>query len=377
MYGRANQRGGRTRGRGGSSRFNSKPAALKGLFKDNIWHCNCSPRLPAEHFKVKKEGKNQGRWFYTCQQQDPKRCDFFLWDEDARLRMEGAVLAGKSNEVLDDAGLVATRGHGREKPSGKGVFARVGHGSTSRDEDEMTLSPSPPPPYDSHKRSAQVAGIESDDDEAFPWPLTGVAEGQLSTPVVAVAPMTPHKAQKTGVYATPATSAKRVLPWLQEHGPMTPGTTSTHAVSSLETPSKAPAAVNLNGSLTPNKSTSEMLMPKSPSPPRHKNALVNPADSASSLASEALAVLAPLSIPPHILSNLRSILSKHDLRTQGITKGRDISRLAIKAKDAKVAELQAKIASLEAEREMERGLQSLRRQRVARDLADNDLDDEL
>ncbi len=23
---------------------------------------NCDPRLPAEHFKVKKESKNQGRW---------------------------------------------------------------------------------------------------------------------------------------------------------------------------------------------------------------------------------------------------------------------------------------------------------------------------
>jgi hypothetical protein len=90
----------------------------------------------------------------------------------------------------------------------------------------------------------------------------------------------------------------------------------------------------------------------SPSPPnRHRDALANPADSSSSLTNEALATLAGTSIPPSVLSKLRGILSKHDLKTQGIVKGRDISRLALKAKEAKVVELQARIASLEAEKE--------------------------
>ena len=65
------------------------------------WLCDCAPtRLPAEHFKVKKEGKNQGRWFYTCQQAEPQRCGFFLWDDDAKPREEAAVLANSRNEPV-------------------------------------------------------------------------------------------------------------------------------------------------------------------------------------------------------------------------------------------------------------------------------------
>ena len=63
-----------------------------------------------------------------------------------------------------------------------------------------------------------------------------------------------------------------------------------------------------------------------------------------------------MSIPPDVLSNLRGVLSKHDLKAQGVVKGRDISRMALKAKEAKIVELQARIASLEAEREVDRGI---------------------
>lgn len=49
-------------------------------------------------FQVRRESKNKGRWFYTCQKDrtkgaagHPDKCDFFLWAEDARLREEGAL----------------------------------------------------------------------------------------------------------------------------------------------------------------------------------------------------------------------------------------------------------------------------------------------
>jgi hypothetical protein len=44
--------------------FTRRPGRQKlpGLFSDGIWHCDCdlSPRLPAEHFVVKKESPNKG-----------------------------------------------------------------------------------------------------------------------------------------------------------------------------------------------------------------------------------------------------------------------------------------------------------------------------
>lgn len=66
---------------------------------------NCQPRLPAIQFQVKKNTKNHGRWFYTCQKDRskgkpgaPEHCGFFLFAEDARLREEGALSSGSNTE---------------------------------------------------------------------------------------------------------------------------------------------------------------------------------------------------------------------------------------------------------------------------------------
>jgi len=200
-----------------------------------------------------------------------------------------------------------------------------------------------------------------DDEDLFPWPLTGQEEADMAEAADAAAPETPHKAQKTGVYATPATTGgKRKLPWLEQPQPqpMTPIPSAKATDGYFDTPSKRPTGQSTSEEefYTPY-APPTLATAKSPSPPsRFKDALKNPADASSSLTSEALAALANVTVPPDKLSSLRSILSRHDLRTQGVTKGRDISRLALKAKDAKVAELQARIASLEAEREVDRGV---------------------
>lgn len=402
---------GRYRNRGGSSsrgnRGGGSHAArpLKGLFADNIWHCNCTPRLPAERFKVKKEGKNQGRWFYTCQEKEPKRCDFFLWDEDAKPREEAAVLSGSRTEPMGrtsgggevQEGWNAGRGQAQQEgvTGGRGLFGQSvqqvnqRNGGTVREQNEETESPTPSPvtPAEPHrlpvansgvKRNAQDAGIDDDYDEAFPWPLTGQEEKELASAADTAAPRpeTPHKAQKTGVYATPATTAKRKLPWLdnpkQGNAPVTPAAAKP-VDGYFDTPSKRTGAVSpIIETLPTSHAEPTPAAATTPSPPtRHKDALVNPADSSSSLTSEALAALQPASVPPDVLSSVRTILSKHDLKTQGILKGRDISRLAMKAKDAKIAELQAKIAglenariaelqtriaSLEADRELDKGV---------------------
>lgn len=75
---------------------------------------------------------------------------------------------------------------------------------------------------------------------------------------------------------------------------------------------------------------------------------------ASSLASEALKILSNSKISSKVETELVDLLNKHDLRTQGIIKGRDITRLAVQAKEKKIAELQARISVLEAERETSR-----------------------
>jgi len=387
-------RGRSNRNRGGSSARGGGTGApstrIKGLFADGIWHCDCTPRLPAEHFKVKKVGKNQGRWFYTCQQQEPKRCDFFMWDEDAKPREEAAVLSGSRTEpggrnASGDAqeGWNAGRGQAQVTPAqaGKGMFAGVGQQQRQqgRDPDETdSPTPSPPPLYRSPqktlatansgvKRNAREAGMDGEEDDFFPWPLTGQEEQELAKAADSATPATPHKVQKTGGYATPATTGRRKLPWLEQQQPATPAsavTVTKPANDYFQTPSKrstmvlpaASAISDIPAPLTP-RPPSTLATAKPPTPPsRYKDALINPADSSSSLTTEALTALSSVNLPPDILSNLRSILSKHDLRTQGVTRGRDITRLALKAKEAKIAELQKRVESLQADMELDRGV---------------------
>jgi translation elongation factor EF-Tu-like GTPase len=72
------------------------------------------------------------------------------------------------------------------------------------------------------------------------------------------------------------------------------------------------------------------------------------------LASEALAILSDSQLSSKVENELVGLLNKYDLRTQGIIKGRDITRLAVQAKDKKIAELQTRISVLEGERETNR-----------------------
>lgn len=375
----------RGRGRGGGSRGTSRSTEFKGVFADGIWHCNCTPRLPAEHFKVKKESKNQGRWFYTCQNQEPKRCDFFLWDEDAKLREEGAVLNNSKSEPKSRQVPTAQEGWDAGRSRG-GMFAGIdpismeGASTRQREDEESTEEGSPPPAYSSQqqgkgasKRKANAVMLDDDqDDDLLRWPLTGQEEEELVNAADSIMPPpeTPRKVAKTGIYATPVTTVekKRTLPWQQVSAvnattPTTPSLVGRQQTDYLDTPStsptKAPSAIpDVAYGPTPTLQASiGTPQVKSPPPPsRHRDALSNPADSSSALTNEALAALAGTSIPPSVLSNLRGILSKHDLKSQGVVKGRDISRLGLKAKEAKIVELQARIASLEAEKEVDRGV---------------------
>ena len=212
-----------------------------------------------------------------------------------------------------------------------------------------------------HPRSAKrnITQAELDDEQFM---LSSNEEAELATAAFpglshsTTFPETPHKAQKTGVYATPTTTGKRKLPW-QEEIP------ASHADNAIVTPSKAsaepmiavetPVAAALATAATPSPAT------------RHKNALHNPADQDSSLTSEVLSTLSPVNIPAKTFEELRSILTKHDLRTQGVTRGRDISRLALKAKDAEIIELKARIGRMEAELELQNEMRRVRRREAS------------
>ena len=104
-----------------------------------------------------------------------------------------------------------------------------------------------------------------------------------------------------------------------------------------------------NGLLSPTATPTQI-----PSQVENQSQPVEIHTSNSTLATEVLKILAPIPLNSSIQSQLVELLNRHDLRTQGIAKGRDITRLAVQSRERKIAELQARIAGLEAERQTSR-----------------------
>ncbi|KAK5174345.1 uncharacterized protein LTR77_001425 [Saxophila tyrrhenica] len=334
----------------------------RGLFADGIWHCDCTPRLPAEHFKTRKEGPNQGRWFYTCQKPKGEGCGFFLWDDDAKPREEAAVLSGKRSEPGGETAQEGwNAGRPTVEPQGKGLFEGHADETARYERDASTASPTPPPSRKSNGPSTGGSKRTARDAELDEFDLDDVGARDMEKLANSLPPETPHKIQKTGVYATPATTGKRKLPWLEE--PVTPATSTKSTTGYFDTPSKGETQSSISVAEPETPAVPHTIATAaSPSPPtRYKDALHNPADSASSLTSEVLAALSSVTMPAEVRESLRSICTKHDLRSQGFVRGRDISRLAIKAKDAKITELQARIASMQADNEVEKSLNRMKR----------------
>ncbi|KAF1348479.1 hypothetical protein BDV97DRAFT_353686 [Delphinella strobiligena] len=377
--GRGGNRGG-SRGRGGGSNNRRQQDPTKrGLFADGIWLCNCTPRLPAEHFKVKKEGPNKGRYFYTCQNSEGRRCDFFLWDEDAKPREEAAVLSGKRDEpratqgVFDNAQTYNGRGESivEETRYGQQPRQQFGHGVSASQ--MSTQSQDLPPPYSrqdespqtlgrstfdsnaSNKRSLSDTGFEFDDNDAdaFDWDLSGQEAAELARMAdrASLAPETPRKAVKTTAYATPVTTGDRKLPWLEQ----AKEAAAQYTDSAPQTPSKSVGKAAIPTPNTTKATTAMTIAPDTtPTPSRFRDALSE--SNASSLVDDVFTLLnsSSTSLNPDVSTELWTLLNNHDRKSQGISKGREMVRLALKARDIKVVELGARIASLEAEREVYR-----------------------
>jgi hypothetical protein len=135
---------------------------LRRLAKELTLACigNCTPHLPASHFKVKKEGKNRDRWFYTCQLEKEKSCGFFLWGEDAKER-EGRALLGNKRSEVDSARAI-------------------------KDDNDTTT-----------------------DKEFGDWPVSPTTERKMGREVPGAYPETPRKAAKTTNVITPGIKRKR------------------------------------------------------------------------------------------------------------------------------------------------------------------------
>lgn len=197
------------------------------------------------------------------------------------------------------------------------------------------------------KRPFSDTGLDDadTDHDSFPWSLSGQEEAELLD-----APETPRKAVKFDGLATPATSAHRKLPWLGQSA-QSPSTMSAKATPSKPSalpqhPTSSKSVVAQHSALTPQ---------VTPSPSRFHDPSADTSPVRFTLKQDVFAALndSSVTLPANFTAKLSEVLTRHELRTQGVIKGREITRLALKAREAKIIELQATIASLEAERDVD------------------------
>ena len=289
----------------------------RGAFINQIWHCDCDPRMPADKFQTKNGGKNHGRWFYTCQKAQPKRCGFFLWADDAKVREESAVLSNSRSEPQPIPVVVQAP----QTPRKTTLLQTATPDSRSKlmsarkpAERSPTQSPT--------KQPLSNQGKEED----FDWSSSN--DEELASAVDTFE--TPRKTPRTGIITSPT---KRYHTTMNESDDVFT-TPSTSKRNGLLSPKATPARPH-----THNPRTSDLAP--------------------DSLASEALIILSSTSLPTSTKDNLVELLNKFELKAQGISKGRDLTRLALQEKDKKIAELQSRIQGLEQERETTKNVISL------------------
>jgi GRF zinc finger len=293
---------------------------------------NCNPRLPAPHFQVRKEGPNTGRWFYTCQEPKGKGCRFFLWDEDAARREMTAVMSNSRSEPAAAVEVAESR-------SGGSTDKRTVEGHIEASNEWM----------------AEL--VKKEEDEFGDWSLSPNDETSLVGGVDKVAgayPETPRKTVKFDIYDTPASKRKRDVAdaWPT---PVTGRTDQDDVfiISSSNWPrSGLFDSYKRSGLVSPSVTPTPSRFREVDPPPAVGEVAFDQDD--YNITQEIMEILQGQSLEEETSAKLRQALHKHALRTQGIVKGRDVTRLALKSKEAKIVELQQRITALETERDMDK-----------------------
>ncbi|KAI9764489.1 MAG: hypothetical protein M1840_008415 [Geoglossum simile] len=283
---------------------------------------------------------------YKCQNPKNKQCSFFLWESEAKFREEDILGSGSRSET-----------HPPETPPRNNPYRTP----TSNARQSLTRStqfntPSKPPrhltptptahislgPTQARKGWSDDDGDDEDGEEFFDWPLS---DEEVMVP--------PYQAEDEAM--------QRTAP-----KPQPPRPPTTYMPPS-QTPRKAPRTAT---------TTSPSKRSRSPSPTAFPTPITTPANrtlftkqDANPLASEILALLEShsISLPPATTIALTQICTTHTLRAQGIARGRDVSRDALREKEKVVRELRQRMQELEAERERDRVvIGSLRRERLGR-----------
>lgn len=188
---------------------------------------------------------------------------------------------------------------------------------------------------------------KAEEDEFGDFSLTADDIVQLDTPTkpAGLYPETPRKVAKTDAVMTPGSKRKR------DEDPF-PTPQSGHDDGS----NASSKFTRLKGGMWDGNERPGLLSPSAtPTPARFRDAMQGQADPVDyDITTEVMEILQSQNLDDETSKSLKDVLNKHALKMSGIIKGRDITRMALKTKDNKIAELQQRIAALETERDMDK-----------------------
>ncbi|OTA53626.1 hypothetical protein K449DRAFT_209039 [Hypoxylon sp. EC38] len=365
---------------------------LKGLFRNGVWHCNCIPRLPAVLLQVKKDTPNKGRSFYTCQKDKDKKnkCDFFLWAEDAYEREIGSVLTNSRSEV---EGTPSRKPRKRQRTLHESITPakEKRHWSektpvTSLADLNRMLNPGESTPSATTKSSTLKSSstLKGNSDTA-PAPIS--SSDEEGEPI-----RRNSKSQPSATQSMSSVGSKRKRPDVEEYSDFSSGeeeellaltNNSVQAQSkhrnAFETPAASKTIVKVeDGMPTPltekpvrrvlfaDPEASTTKRPRtdgfgSVSTPVAQQSSQSPSSTPSSsqqghgkdVTQEIMALLEGQKLDSQVLRSVRSALERHAAKAKGLERGRDASREAVKKSEARVAELQQRVADLENQRKLD------------------------
>ncbi|EFR02225.1 hypothetical protein MGYG_05228 [Nannizzia gypsea CBS 118893] len=313
-----------------------KPETLRGLLLEGRWHCDCDPRRIAKHFETKNGGKYHGRWFYTCPKSRDMGCGFFLWSDEAKERepAQNPTDALKKSSDAQEAEPAKVRpdsikpSPALHTPKANRIRESILRGGLLTPESQVK-----------RKRDADI----TDYLDKYQSPTK---KGRLDLP-------TSQAAEQDTSFTT------------------VPNISYPSLTSRLEALDSEPIPQPVF--LTPRKSTppprsetapgqkTSLGLPTTPTPSRfttsplfyHSAEKVNKRSQYCETAAKAFGILEAhkINVTPKAKEELAEFLDRNDLKTLGIIKGRDISRLAIKSRENRIEALESRISVLEAERE--------------------------
>ncbi|AEO70071.1 uncharacterized protein THITE_2120979 [Thermothielavioides terrestris NRRL 8126] len=392
-----------------SSKQPHRRQTTKGTFEGQWWYCDCNPPLQAAFLQVKKPGRNKGRWFYTCAKPQDSQCSFFLFEDEANA-IKKKALQEKSGFNSGAFGPRSPKpaGRGAETPFSQDVsmtaegpiFSQSSSVFPTPAPGERRLGRLPPVPDSGWSSDEDSEGTAAGRREHSSGPCLGVASpaSKRKRPLAEGEDAERPAADKgeSGTAAGPSDLGPNNVDMTVEtanqsdrvHQSQQPQLSqsqqsqrSKSASDSPATPSGRSTRLGFGVPQTPTSGNSSNAASASePGTKRFKTNQGLPASTPSSarkwgggsggqpqgandfseddaeITTAVLGLLKAESVSAPVRRAVRETLNLHALRCRGVERGRDVLREGLKKKDQLIAELQARVAKLEGERQTRREL---------------------